>query len=127
MLISSVVIVNFPKASYMKGYLYLRVSIAAEIIGTMFLKLSEGFTVLAPSIIVVIGYGLAFYCLGKTLTYLPLSLAYAIWSGAGTAVSAILGVLLFEDPLNIGMVFGIFLIIGGVVLLNTSSKVKAEK
>ncbi|RDW16159.1 DMT family transporter [Oceanobacillus chungangensis] len=110
----------------MKGYLYLSISIVAEIIGTMFLKLSEGFTVLAPSIIVVVGYGLAFFCLGKTLAYLPLSLAYAIWSGVGTAVTAVLGILLFEDPLNIGMVLGIILIIGGVVLLNASSKTEVE-
>ncbi|RDW16091.1 QacE family quaternary ammonium compound efflux SMR transporter [Oceanobacillus arenosus] len=110
----------------MKRYLYLSVSIVTEIIATMFLKLSEGFTVLAPSIIVVIGYGLAFYSLGKTLAYLPLSLAYAIWSGVGTAITAILGVLIFEDPLSIGVVFGIILIIGRVVLLNTSSKTKAE-
>ena len=110
----------------MKGYLYLSISIVAEIIGTMFLKLSEGFTVLGPSIIVAIGYGLSFFFLGKTLAYLPLSLAYAIWSGVGTAVTAVLGVLLFDDPLNIGMVYGIPLIIGGVVLLNTSSKTKVE-
>jgi multidrug resistance protein EbrB len=111
----------------MKGYLYLSIAIFTEIIATMFLKLSEGFTVLIPSIIVVIGYGVSFYCLGKTLAFLPLSLAYAIWSGLGTALTAVLGVLLFDDPLSIGLVFGITLIIGGVVLLNAPSGGKAGK
>ncbi len=110
----------------MKGYLYLSIAIFTEIIATMFLKLSEGFTVLIPSIIVVIGYGVSFYCLGNTLAFLPLSLAYAIWSGLGTALTAVLGVLLFDDPLSIGLVFGITLIIGGVVLLNTPSGGKAD-
>jgi multidrug resistance protein EbrB len=64
--------------------------------------------------------------LSLALQTLPLGLAYAIWSGVGTAVTAVLGVLLFDDPLNIGMVFGIPLIIGSVVLLNTSSKTKVE-
>lgn len=105
----------------MKGYLFLSISIMTEIIGTLSLKLSDGFTKLFPSIIVVIGYALAFYCLGKTLAYLPLSLAYAIWSGVGTALTAILGIWIFDDPISIGGILGILFIIGGVVLMNTSS------
>lgn len=108
----------------MKGYLYLGIAIIAEIIATMCLKLSEGFTVLLPSMIVIIGYGVSFYYLGKTLAFLPLSLAYAIWSGLGTALTAILGILLFDDPLGIGMILGILSIIGGVVLLNAPTQSK---
>lgn len=106
----------------MKGYMYLSVSIVAEIAGTLSLKFSEGFTVLFPSIIVVIGYGLAFYMLGKSLAYLPLSLAYAIWSGVGTALTAVLGIVLLDDPLSIGVILGIICIIGGVVLMNSPAK-----
>lgn len=106
----------------MKGYMYLSVSIVAEIAGTLSLKFSEGFTVLFPSIIVVIGYGLAFYMLGKSLAFLPLSLAYAIWSGVGTALTAVLGIVLLDDPLSIGVILGIICIIGGVVLMNSPSK-----
>lgn len=102
----------------MKGYLFLCISIISEVIATMFLKLSEGFTIVLPSMIVAIGYGCAFFFLGKTLAHLPLSLAYAIWSGVGTALTAIIGVLLFEDPISIGVILGIILIIGGVALLN---------
>ncbi|AXI07756.1 QacE family quaternary ammonium compound efflux SMR transporter [Oceanobacillus sp. 143] len=90
------------------------------------LKLTEGFKKLFPSVEVIIGYAVAFYMLSLALQTLPLGLAYAIWSGVGTAVTAVLGVLLFDDPLNIGMVFGLPLIIGRVVLLNTSSKTKVE-
>ena len=106
----------------MKGYMYLSVSIVAEIAGTLSLKFSEGFTVLFPSIIVVIGYGLAFYMLGKSLAYLSLSLAYAIWSGVGTALTAVLGIVLLDDPLSIGVILGIICIIGGVVLMNNPAK-----
>lgn len=105
----------------MRGYVYLSISILSEIVGTFSLKFSEGFTVFAPSIIVVLGYGLAFYMLGKSLAYLPLSLAYAIWSGIGTALTAVLGIVFLDDPLSIGGVLGIIFIIGGVVLMNSSS------
>ena len=105
----------------MKGYIYLSISILAEILATLSLKLSEGFTVLLPSFVVVIGYGLAFFTLSKSLVYLPLSLAYAIWSGVGTALTAVLGILLFDEPLSIGMIAGILCIIGGVVLMNSPS------
>ena len=103
----------------MKGYIYLSISILAEIAGTLSLKLSDGFTVLLPSIIVGIGYGLAFYMLSKSLVHLPLSLAYAIWSGVGTALTAVLGILIFDEPLSIGMILGILCIIGGVALMNS--------
>jgi multidrug resistance protein EbrB len=106
----------------MKGYLYLSISILSEIIGTFSLKFSEGFTVLLPSIIVVLGYGLAFYMLSKSLVYMPLSLAYAIWSGVGTALTAVLGIAFLDDPLSIGGILGILCIIGGVVLMNSPSK-----
>lgn len=111
----------------MKGYVYLSVSIITEIIATLCLKLSEGFTVLLPSIIVVLGYGIAFYMLGKALKFMPLSLAYAIWSGVGTAVTAIIGILIFDEPLSIGVVFGIACIIFGIVLMNSSNTATAEQ
>ena len=75
----------------MKGYSYLAVSIIAEVFGTAMLKLSTGFTLLLPSLGVIVGYGLAFYCLSLCLRSIPLSLAYAIWSGAGTAFTALIG------------------------------------
>ena len=110
----------------MKGYVYLSISIVTEIIATLCLKLSEGFTVILPSVIVVIGYGIAFYMLGKALKFMPLSLAYAIWSGVGTAVTAVIGIMIFDDPLSIGVVLGIACIIFGIVMMNSTSTKTAE-
>lgn len=104
----------------MKGYITLGMSIFSEIFGTTMLKLSEGFTNLFPSIGVIVGFGLSFYCLSLCLKTVPLSLAYAIWSGMGTALTALIGVLLWRDPFSIITLVGLVLIIGGVVLLNTS-------
>ncbi|MGE7918319.1 DMT family transporter [Viridibacillus sp. NPDC093762] len=105
----------------MRGYIALGVSIISEIFGTTMLKLSEGFTIILPSIGVIIGFGIAFYCLSLCLKTIPLSLAYAIWSGIGTAITAVIGVLLWDDPFSIMTLLGIVLIIGGVVLLNASN------
>ncbi|AWI13738.1 multidrug efflux SMR transporter [Caldifermentibacillus hisashii] len=104
----------------MKGYIALGISIISEVFGTTMLKLSEGFTNLFPSIGVIVGFGLSFYCLSLCLKTVPLSLAYAIWSGMGTALTALIGVLLWRDPFSIITLVGLVLIIGGVVLLNTS-------
>ncbi|MGE7624116.1 DMT family transporter [Viridibacillus sp. NPDC096237] len=105
----------------MKGYIALGISIISEIFGTTMLKLSEGFTVVLPSFAVIIGFGLAFYCLSLCLKTIPLSLAYAIWAGVGTAITAVIGILLWQDPFSILTFLGIVLIIGGVVLLNASN------
>lgn len=104
----------------MKGYITLGMSIFSEIFGTTMLKLSEGFTNLFPSIGVIVGFGLSFYSLSLCLKTVPLSLAYAIWSGMGTALTALIGVLLWRDPFSIITLVGLVLIIGGVVLLNAS-------
>ena len=69
----------------MKGYIALGISIISEIFGTTMLKLSDGFSNLLPSIGVIIGFVIAFYCLSLCLKTIPFSLAYAIWSGIGTA------------------------------------------
>ncbi|PLR68603.1 DMT family transporter [Bacillus sp. UMB0893] len=105
----------------MKGYIALGISIISEVFGTTMLKLSEGFTNLFPSIGVIVGFGLAFYCLSLCLKTIPLSLAYAIWAGIGTALTALIGVLLWRDPFSFFSLVGLVLIIGGVILLNASS------
>ncbi|WP_249316590.1 multidrug efflux SMR transporter [Bacillus sp. FJAT-50079] len=110
----------------MKGFIFLSISITTEIIATMLLKLSNGFTVILPTIGVIIGYGLAFYFLSKSLEFIPLSIAYAIWSGVGTALTAILGIIFFSDPINLGVVLGILSIIFGVVMMNVPNVKKAK-
>ncbi|MBN6206550.1 multidrug efflux SMR transporter [Ralstonia pickettii] len=106
----------------MKGYSYLAVSIIAEVFGTAMLKLSDGFTAFLPSLGVIIAYGLAFYCLSLCLRTIPLSLAYAIWSGAGTAIIALIGYMFWNEAFGMLKITGILLIIGGIIVLNASDQ-----
>jgi small multidrug resistance pump len=97
-------------------------AIAAEMIGTTALRLSDGFSRLLPSVVVVIGYGASFYLLAMALKRgLEMGVAYAIWSGLGTVTIVLIGVLLFQEKLNLGAVAGIALVILGVVVINLSS------
>lgn len=108
----------------MKAYLFLAVAIMSELFGTSMLKASEGFTKLYPSLATIFGFGLAFYSLSLALQHIPLGIAYAIWSGAGTAVTAIIGVLIWKESISLSTIAGIALIIGGVVVLNLKGSVR---
>lgn len=110
----------------MKTYLLLFLAIVAEVIATSALKASENFTRLIPSLMVMVGYGIAFTCLSMTLKTLPLGMAYAIWSGAGTALVAVVGWLVYKQQLDLPAVAGIALIIAGTLVLNLFSKVAAH-
>jgi small multidrug resistance pump len=109
-----------------KTYLLLFVAIVAEVVATSALKASENFTRLTPSLLVVAGYGVAFTCLSMTLKTLPLGVAYAIWSGIGTALVAVLGWLVYKQQLDLPAIVGISLIIIGTIVLNLFSKVAAH-
>ena len=101
------------------GYLWLAIAIMAEVFGSSMLKLTGGFKKLVPTIGVIIGYGIAFYALSFSLSYLPLGVAYAIWAGAGTALTALVGVVIYKEGLDMKKSLGILLVIGGVVLLKS--------
>ncbi|MDA0680690.1 MAG: multidrug efflux SMR transporter [Proteobacteria bacterium] len=105
------------------GYIYLSIAIVAEVIATSALKASEEFTRLGPSIVVVTGYGIAFYFLSFVIKTIPVGIAYAIWSGVGVALISIVGVVLFRQTLDLPGIFGIVLIIAGVSVINLFSKV----
>ena len=102
-------------------WLYLSVAIVAEVIGTSFLKSSEGFTRLGPSLVVVVSYILAFYFLALTLKTLPVGVAYAVWAGAGVALIALAGYLFFGQTLDLPAILGIGLIVAGVMVINVFS------
>lgn len=104
------------------AYLILALTIVAEVFATSFLKASEGFTRLGPSLAVVVGYGLAFFGLSIVLKTIPVGVAYAIWSGAGTALVAVVGWIVYRQALDAAGVVGIALIIAGVVVLNGFSR-----
>ena len=101
--------------------LVLFLAILSEVVGTVALKASEGFARLGPNLLVVVGYGLSFYLLAQALKQIPLGVAYAIWSGLGTAGAVVAGIVLWRESLNLAGVVGILLIIIGVILLNVFS------
>lgn len=105
----------------MKAYLFLAVAIASELFGTSMLKASEGFSRLYPAIGTVLGFGLAFYMMSMALQQIPLGVAYAIWSGVGTAVTAVIGIWIWKESAHPTTIIGILLIIAGVVVLNLKS------
>lgn len=104
------------------GYLYLAMAIIAEVIGTLALKASEEFTRPIPSVIVVIGYSVAFYLLSLVLKTVPVGVAYAIWSGMGIVLIAGLSIVLFKQIPDWPAVLGMGLIILGVVVIQLFSK-----
>lgn len=106
----------------MNPYAFLAIAILSEVFGSSMLKVSNGFKRLFPSIGVVIGMSLAFYCLSLSLITIPLGTAYAIWSGIGTALTALVGVIVYKESFNLRKFFGLVLIIGGVVVLKLSSE-----
>ena len=106
--------------------LLLLLAILSEVVGTVALKASEGFARLEPTALVVVGYGLTFCFLGLALKQIPLGVAYAIWSGLGTAGAVAAGILLWRESLSPAGVVGIVLIIVGVILLNLFSGVSAH-
>ena len=102
----------------MPAWLLLIGAVVMEVIGTTALKLSDGFTRLTPSIVVVIGYGLAFTALGFVLKRIEMGVAYAVWAGLGTALIALVGVVFFGESLNPVKIASLALIIIGLIGLN---------
>lgn len=103
-------------------WLYLSIAIVAEVIATSFLKPSEGFTRLWPSLVVVAGYAIAFFCLSLTLRTMPVGVVYAIWSGVGVSLVTLVAWIAFGQRLDLAGLLGIALIVAGVVVLNLFSK-----
>lgn len=110
----------------MNTWVILIIAVFGEVVATTSLKLSEGFTKLVPSVVVVIGYAIAFYCLSLTLKSIPLGIAYAVWSGLGIVTVSIFGWLLFGQKLDFWAILGMLLIVSGVVVLNLLSKTAAH-
>lgn len=105
-----------------KSWFFLTLAIVGEVIATTTLKSTEGFTRLVPSVIVVAGYGFAFYCLALALKSIPVGIAYAIWAGIGIVLVAAIGWLIHGQKLDAWAVVGMALIISGVAVMNLLSK-----
>lgn len=103
-------------------YLMLILAVVAEVVATSALKASAGFTKPLPSFLVVVGYALAFYLLGRVLTVVPVGVAYAIWAGLGIVLVSLVGMLMFKERPDAPAVIGIGLIVAGVVVLQVFSR-----
>ena len=106
----------------MNHWLALATAIVAEVIGTTALKASNEFTRLWPSLIVVVGYGTAFYFMSISMRVLPVGIMYAIWSGMGIVLVSIIGWAVYRQALDVPAMIGMGLIIAGAIVINVFSK-----
>ncbi|HAC1561434.1 TPA_asm: quaternary ammonium compound efflux SMR transporter BcrB [Listeria monocytogenes] len=104
----------------MNPYVLLIGAILFEVFGSSMMKASNGFKKLVPTVGLVIGMGSSFYLLSKALEHIPLGTAYAIWSGGVTALTAIVGILVWKEKFNLKILLGLLIIIAGVVVLKLS-------
>tara|TARA_B100000767_G_scaffold88786_1_gene85290 strand:+ start:208 stop:540 length:333 start_codon:yes stop_codon:yes gene_type:complete len=102
-----------------KTYIFLVGAIFCEVAGTMLLPVSQNFTKVIPTIALSIFYLSAFYFLTFVVDKLPIAVVYATWSGLGIFTISILGYLIFKQTLTWQSIIGLFLIVFGVVLVNT--------
>ncbi|EMN8762796.1 multidrug efflux SMR transporter SsmE [Serratia marcescens] len=106
----------------MSAFMYLTMAIVAEVIATTMLKASEGFTRLWPSLLVVLGYSVAFWGLSMVVKSMPLGIVYAIWSGMGIVLVSVAAVFVYQQKLDWPAIVGMGLIIAGVLVINLLSK-----
>ena len=104
------------------GYIYLLIAITGEVIGTTYLKSTNSFSELVPSIYVIIGYGTAFYFMMLAMKTIPIAITYSIWAGVGIAAIALLVALKYKEIPDIQALLGLGLIILGVIILVFYSK-----
>ncbi|WP_425553943.1 DMT family transporter [Dactylosporangium salmoneum] len=98
--------------------MFLVLAIAVEVVGTSLLKATEGFTRFWPTAGVLIAYTLAFVFMAQSVKEVPVGVAYAMWSGLGTAAIVAIGAVFLGEPLSVQKVIGVGLVIAGVVVLN---------
>ena len=104
----------------MSAWTYLGAAIASEVVGTVFLRYTDGFTRPALSILVIVTYAGSLWLTALALRELEISLAYAVWAGVGTAAVAVIGIAVLGESVNALKLASIVLVIGGVVGLNLS-------
>lgn len=104
------------------GILYLALAVVLEVIATSALKASEQFTRLWPSVLVVLGYGCAFYLLSLCLRTMPLGIMYAVWSGLGVVLITVVGWLVYNESLDLPAFIGMALILSGVFVIRIFSE-----
>ena len=104
-----------------QAYFILFLAVVAETVGTTALQASQQFSRLWPSLLVVVSYGLAFYLMALTLRTMPVGIVYAIWSGMGIVLIAVIGFLVFGQKLDWPAIGGLGLIIVGILVIHLFS------
>jgi small multidrug resistance pump len=104
------------------GYWYLAIAIGAEVVATLALKASNGFSDFTSSTICIIGYAIAFYSLSLVLKTVPVGIAYAIWAGMGIILIASISAVLYKQIPDLPAIIGMVLILAGVLVINVFSK-----
>lgn len=102
-------------------YITLFLAILAETVGTTALNASQQFTRPLPTALMAVSYGLSFWLLSLTLKFMPVGVVYAIWSGLGVVLIALIGLWVFGQKLDLAAVLGIAMIIGGVLVMHLFS------
>lgn len=105
----------------MNAYWLLATAIVSEVFGSSMMKASDGFKRLLPGIGMLAGMGTAFYCLSLSLQSIPLGTAYAIWSGVGTALTALIGAVVYRETVSAKKISGLALIVAGVVVMRLAA------
>lgn len=103
------------------AYAYLLAAVVCEVTGTTMLAKSEQFTKALPTLAMALCFGIAFFCLTQVLKHVPLGITYAIWAGLGIVLTALVGVFLLKQPLDVAGMVGIALIVLGVIVINIFS------
>lgn len=106
----------------MPGYLYLAIAIAAEVIATTSMKAIDGFNKPLPLLLVVGGYGIAFWMLTLVVRTIPVGIAYAIWAGLGIVLVSIAAMFIYQQKLDLPAILGMGLIVSGVVVIQLFSQ-----
>lgn len=110
----------------MKSWAFLAIAIFGEVVATSMFKTSEGFTRLLPSVVVVAGYGVAFYFLSRALESIPVGIAYAVWAGLGIVLVAAIAWIFHGQKLDAWALVGMGLIVCGVAILNLLSNASSH-
>ena len=106
----------------MPAWLTLFLAVLAETVGTTALEASKQFTRPLPSLVVVLGYAIAFWLLSLTLRTMPVGVVYGIWSGLGVVLIALIGWLVFGQRLDLWAILGLALILSGVLVIHLFSE-----
>ena len=108
------------------GYFYLLIAIIGEVVGTIYLKSTNNFSELIPSTYVVVGYATAFYFMMLAMKTIPIAITYSIWAAVGISAITILGALKYKEIPDLMALFGLGLIIVGVIILVFYSKMSVN-